>query len=74
MLQNKSTKVFSETKSFFSSSEKGIYRIMELYRSLQLNRIDLDINQMPQSVFRKGDLLLAMLIFPLYSLTNVIDI
>jgi len=44
---------------------------MELYRSLQLNKLDLGIKQMPQSVFRKGDLLLAMLIFPLHSLPNV---
>ncbi len=71
MLQNKSTKVFSETNSFFTSSEKGIYRIMELYRSLNLNRLDFGVGHMPQSIFRKGDLLLAMLLFPLYSLSNV---
>lgn len=71
MLQNKSTKVFSETNSFFTSSEKGIYRIMELYRTLQLNRLNLGIQQMPQCAFRNGDLLLAMLLFPLHSLSNV---
>lgn len=71
MLQNKSTKVFSETSRFFTSSEKGIYRIMELYKSLHLNRLDFGVDHMPQSVFRKGDLLLAMLLFPLYSLSNV---
>lgn len=71
MLQNKSTKVFSETNSFFTSSEKGIYRIMELYRSLHLNRLSLGVQHMPQSTFRKGDLLLALLLFPLYSLSNV---
>jgi hypothetical protein len=71
MLQNKSTKVFSETNSFFTSSEKGIYRIMELYSSLNLNRLNLGVDHMPQSIFRKGDLLLAMLLFPLYSLSNV---
>lgn len=71
MLRNKSTKVFSETNSFFTSSEKGIFRIMELYKSLQLNRLNIGIQQMPQSSFRKGDLLLAMLLFPLHSLSNV---
>lgn len=70
-MQNKSTKVFSETNSFFTSSEKGIYRIMELYRSLHLNQLSFGVSHMPQSTFRKGDLLLAMLLFPLYSLTNV---
>ena len=38
MLRNKSTKVFSETNSFFASSEKGIFRIMQLYKTLNLNR------------------------------------
>lgn len=71
MLQDKSTKVFSETNSFFTSSEKGIYRIMELYKSLHFNRLKYGAEHMPQSTFRKGDLLLAMLLFPLYSLPNV---
>ena len=47
MLQNKSTKVFSETSRFFTSSEKGIYRIMELYKSLDLNRLDFGVDHMP---------------------------
>ena len=71
MLQNKSTKVFSETNSFFSSTEKGIYRIMELYRTLNLHRLQLGRQEMPQSTFRKGDLLLGLLLFPIYSISNV---
>ncbi len=68
---SKSTKVFSETNSFFTSSEKGINRIMELYQSLHLNRLNLGVDNMPQCTFQKGDLLLALLLFPLYSLSNV---
>ncbi|MCW3787933.1 hypothetical protein [Plebeiibacterium sediminum] len=71
MLQNKSTKVFSETNSFFSSTEKGIYRIMELYRTLNLHRLQLGQQEMPQSTFRKGDILLGLLLFPIYSISNV---
>jgi hypothetical protein len=71
MLQNKSTKVFSETNSFFSSTEKGIFRIMELYRTLNLHRLQLGQQEMPQSTFRKGDLLLGLLLFPIYSISNV---
>jgi len=71
MLQNKSTKVFSETNSFFSSTEKGIFRIMELYRTLSLHRLQLGQQEMPQSTFRKGDLLLGLLLFPIYSISNV---
>lgn len=71
MLQNKSTKVFSETNSFFTSTEKGIFRIMELYKTLKLHRLHLGQHEMPQSTFRKSDLLLGLLLFPLYSISNV---
>jgi IS4 transposase len=71
MLRNKSTKVFSETNSFFASSEKGIFRIMQLYKTLNLNRLKIGQGEMPQSSFKKGDLLLGLLLFPLYSISNV---
>jgi hypothetical protein len=71
MLRNKSTKVFSETNSFFASSEKGFFRIMQLYKTLNLNRLKIGQGEMPQSSFKKGDLLLGLLLFPLYSINNV---
>lgn len=71
MLRNKSTKVFSEINSFFTSTEKGIFRIMELYRVLKLNRLKIGARQLPQSTFQKGDLLLGLLLFPLFSIPNV---
>ena len=71
MLRNKNTKVFSETNSFFASSEKGIFRIMQLYKTLNLNRLKISQGEMPQSSFKKGELLLGLLLFPLYSINNV---
>ncbi len=71
MLRNKSTKVFSETNSFFTSTEKGIFRIMELYRTLKLDKLKIGSTEKPQSTFQKGDLLLGLLLFPLYSIPNV---
>ncbi len=71
MLQNKSTKVFSETNSFFSSTEKGIFRIMELYSTLNLHRLQIGQHEMPQSTYRKGDLLLGLLLFPIYPISNI---
>jgi len=71
MLRNKSTKVFSETNSFFTSTEKGIFRIMELYRTLNLDKLKIGTGQVPQSTFHKGDLLLGLLLFPIYSIPNV---
>ena len=71
MLGNKSTKVFSETSNFFTSTEKGIYRIMELYRSVKLHKIRIGKKQAAQSTFEKSDLLLGLLLFPVYSIKNV---
>lgn len=44
---------------------------MELYRTLNLHRLQLGQQEMPQSTFRKGDLLLGLLLFPIYSISNV---
>ncbi len=71
MLQNKSTKVFSEINSFFTSTEKGIFRIMELYKLLNLQRLQLGQKEMPRHNYRKSDLLLGLLLFPIYSIPNV---
>lgn len=71
MLRNKSTKVFSETSNFFTSTEKGIYRIMELYRSLKLDKVNIGKKQVAQCTFKNSDLLLGLLLFPVYSIKNV---
>ena len=71
MPRNKSTKVFSEITNFFTSSEKGILRIMELYKALNLYRIKTGVSQVPQSIYKQGDLLLGLLLFPLFSIDNV---
>jgi hypothetical protein len=71
MPQNKSTKVFSEITNFFTSSEKGILRVMELYKALNLYRIKTGVPQMPQSTYKQGDILLGLLLFPLFSIDNV---
>jgi len=71
MPRNKSTKVFSEINSFFTSSEKGILRVMELYQGLNLNRIKIVPKEMPQAIYKRGDILLGLLLFPLFSVNNV---
>lgn len=72
MLRNKSTKVFSETNSFFTSTEKGIFRIMELYKGLKLDKLKIIGEKEPtQSFYDKGDLFLGLLLFPIYSISNV---
>lgn len=44
---------------------------MELYRTLKLNKLKIGTEQLQQCTFQKGDLLLGLLHFPLYSISNV---
>jgi hypothetical protein len=71
MLQNKSNKIFSEINNFFTSSEKAIYRITELYRMLKISQINLGIKDLNQATYFKGDIFLAILLFPLFSIKNI---
>lgn len=71
MLQNKSNKIFSEINNFFTSSEKAIYRITELYRMLKISQINLGIKDLNQGTYFKGDIFLALLLFPLFSIKNI---
>lgn len=71
MLRSKSTKIFSETKHYFTSSEKGILKVMELYKALKLNRLKIGLEVPPQTQYHRGDLLLGLLLLPLYSIANV---
>ena len=71
MLQNKSNKIFSEINDFFTSSEKAIFRITELYSSLNISNLKMGIKEHNQSTYYKGDILLALLLFPIFSIKNV---
>lgn len=71
MLQNKSTKVISEVKNFFDSSEKGIYRIIELYSSMHLDKLKIGKGDAPQNIHKSCDLLLSLLLFPILSINSV---
>jgi len=44
---------------------------MKLYKVLKLNNLQIRAKEKPQSTFRKGDLLLGLLLFPHHSLANV---
>lgn len=71
MLQNKGTKFFSEVNNFFTSSEKAIFRITELYRVLNISKMNFGITEHKQSMYFKGDIFLALLLFPLFSIKNI---
>lgn len=71
MLPSKSTKFFSEVNDFLTSSEKGITRILNLYQRLELHKIKIGHQDFPQASYRRSDLLLCLLLFPVFSIKNV---
>jgi len=70
MLQNKSTKILSEINNFFTSSEKAVFKTLELFKALNLSNIKLEIKDYKQATYKKSDILLILLLFPLFSVKN----
>jgi len=71
MLQNKSNKILSEISSFFTSSEKGVLKTIELFKVLNLSNIKLCIVDFNQAFYKKESVLLILLLFPLFSVKNI---
>ena len=65
MLRNKSTKLFSEIAGFFTSDEKTILKILELYQTMGISSFHIGIKDHKQGSFRKMDILLALMLSPL---------
>lgn len=71
MLPCKSTKIISEISNFFTSGEKVISKVVELYKLIKMTNTKLGVIQSEQSIYPKNDLFLLLLLFPLYSIANV---
>lgn len=71
MLQTKGKKIFSEINDFFTCSEKAIFSVTEIYRTLKISSIHMGLTERKQSAYYKGDILLALLLFPILSIRNV---
>jgi hypothetical protein len=65
MLRNKSTKLFSEIADFFTSSEKAILKIIELYQKMGISSYHIGVKDHTQGIYRKMDILLALLLNPI---------
>jgi len=65
MLRNKSTKYFSEIADFFTSDQKAILKILELYRTMGINSFHIGVKDHAQGRFRKMDILLSLLLSPI---------
>ncbi len=71
MLHGKSTKIFSEINNYFTSQEKAILQISNLFAYLKLNKMKLNVTQPNQTQHDKRDLLYMLLLFPLFSINKV---
>lgn len=71
MLQNKSNKILSEISDFFTSGEKGVLKTIELFKVLNLSNIKLGIVDFNQAFYKKENVLLILLLFPLFSVKNI---
>jgi hypothetical protein len=71
MLPNKSTKFFSELNDFLASGEKGILKIMDIYKKLELHKIKIGHRDFPQASYRRSDLLLCLMMFPVFRVKNI---
>jgi len=71
MLQCKSKKIISEINDFFTSSEKAIKKTIEVYNALRLDRMKVSEKIFPQTLHDKRDILLCMLLQPLFAIKNV---
>lgn len=65
MLRNKGTKLFSEIASFFTSDEKAVRKIIELYQSMGISSLHIGVKDHKQGFFRKMDILLTLLLSPI---------
>jgi len=65
MLRNKNTKLLSEIADFFTSDQKAIRKILELYRTMGISSFHIGVNDKPQAVYRRMDILLTLLLSPL---------
>jgi hypothetical protein len=71
MPQYKSNKIFSEINDFFSSKEKAVSKTMMVVKALKIPGINFDPkNNWPEQYCRQ-DLLLTLLLMPLFSIKNV---
>ena len=71
MLRSKSTKLFSEITCFFSTSEKAIIKTMEVYKVVKIAPIKFEKENNWPKEYKPKDLLLVLLLMPLFSAKNV---
>lgn len=71
MSQYKSSKVFSEINEFFTSQEKAVSKTMMVIKALKIPEIKFKTKSNWPNHYSRQELLLSMLLMPLFSIRNV---
>ena len=71
MPQDKPNKVFSEINQFFSSQEKAVSKTMMVIKALKINGIKFESKNNWPEQYSRQDILLTLLLMPLFSIKNV---
>jgi DDE superfamily endonuclease len=71
MSQHKSNKVFSEINDFFSSQEKAVSKTMMVVNVLKIPGIKFEPKNNWPEQFSRQDILLTLLLMPLFAIKNV---
>ncbi len=71
MLQDKSNKILSEINDFFSSKEKAVSKTMSVIKLLKISKLNIEPKNNWPEQYRRQDILLALLLQPLFSKQNV---
>ena len=71
MLPSKYNKILGEFNDLLTSGEKAVFKTLSIYRTIELDKIKIKVPEAPQGVYNKVDILLLMLLYPLFCLKNV---
>ncbi len=70
MLPNKSTTIVSEVKDFFTSSEKAIYTVLDVFSSLTLSEKHLGIESKSNNKHKNINKLMLVVLFPFFEVKD----
>lgn len=71
MLPSKYNEILGEFNDLLASGEKVVFKTLSIYRTIELDKIKIKVPDAPQGVHNKSDILLLMLLYPLFCLKNV---
>jgi len=69
MLPSKYNKILGKINDLLTSGEKAVLKTLSGYRTIELDKIK--VPEVKQAIHNRVDILLMMLLYPLFCLSNV---